>query len=74
MIIKAYASVTSEKIHPNSARKLFWEIGAKKYTEMVRMLAHRSKEQTKPFEPLAGMTEDELKVWVSVKNPSTNKE
>lgn len=66
--MEAYTSVASQKIPPNSARKFLLEVGAEGYTKAVMKLAHSTKE--KPYQPIAGMSEDDIKAWLDVKIPT----
>lgn len=72
MNIQAYTSVTSEKTKANPAREFLVKIGVKGYLDMARTFAqeYKAKMEAMLNMPLAGMTREEIKAWLEVKNPS----
>lgn len=72
MNIKAYTPVTSEKTKANPERESLVKTGVKGYLDMARTFAQEYKAKIEALlnMPLAGMSKDELKAWIDVKNPS----
>lgn len=75
MDFTAYMSITFEKTKPNNTREFLIEVGPAGYLDMARTFAKRYKAKIESILniPLAGMSKDELKAWIEVKNPSSKR-